>query len=179
MAAAPKTRSVWIRLQKISQRRQRGPMMWLSWPVNQPAAKKKPRAAPMLAVMNASPFSFGRMMASMRNTVLPVWLEAKQWKSGNETASAPARCDRLVSIRSSLCREYQIGRLVIGGGTDLECPWRTSGGSARHLHRLRPGRVRLGVPAPGTTTPDSLERVKRGSFCAAPPREHSSAAEAE
>ena len=26
-------------------------------------------------------------MASMRKTVLPVWLEAKAWKSGKETAS--------------------------------------------------------------------------------------------
>lgn len=41
----------------------------------------------MLAVMNMEGLNCGRAMASIRKTVLPVWLEAKAWKSGNETAS--------------------------------------------------------------------------------------------
>jgi hypothetical protein len=39
-------------------------------------------------------------MARTRKTVLPVWLEAKQWKSGKETASW--RPMQKVRIKSSI-----------------------------------------------------------------------------
>lgn len=68
-----------MKLQQMSHRRHRTPMMWLSWPVSQEPARKKPRATPMLPRMNISPFSSGRMIARVRNIVLPVWLDAKQW----------------------------------------------------------------------------------------------------
>lgn len=61
--------------------------MWPSWPVSQALPKKKPSEQPMLAVMNMEGLNSGRAMASIRKTVLPVWLEAKAWKSGKETAS--------------------------------------------------------------------------------------------
>lgn len=76
-----------MKLQKTRNSRRRGPTMWPICPVSQAEAMKKLRATPMLDVMNISPFISGRTMASMRNTVLPVWFEAKQWKSGKETAS--------------------------------------------------------------------------------------------
>lgn len=55
--------------------------------MSQAEAKKKPKEQPILAVMNMLGLKSGRAMASIRKTVLPVWLEAKQWKSGKETAS--------------------------------------------------------------------------------------------
>lgn len=79
IAAAPSTRHAWTKLQSTSHHRLRGPMRWLSWPVSQPAPRKRPRATPILGVMNMSPLSCGSINAMQRNMVLPVWFDTKQW----------------------------------------------------------------------------------------------------
>ena len=52
---------------------------WPICPVTKAPSRKQHSATAMLDVTNILPLREGRMTARVRNIVLPVWLEAKQW----------------------------------------------------------------------------------------------------